>query len=272
MLVEQETALLPFLKWAGGKRWFTTALEEHLPTNMDRYFEPFLGGGAIFFYLKPKKAILADLNDELVTTYAAIRDNWRLVQSYLEEYQQKHNKDFYYDERPRAYRGRYQRAAKFIYLNRVCWNGLYRVNLRGEFNVPLGTKTLVCQPTDDFASVSTCLQNSDLYTSDFESIIDKAKRNDFLFIDPPYVTAHNFNGFVKYNENIFSWADQVRLSAAVERAADRGAKILMTNADHPSIRALYRDIGSMQPISRASVISGSNASRQKVSELVVKTF
>ncbi len=135
-----------------------------------------------------------------------------------------HSEKYYYEERARTHRVAHEQAAQFIYLNRTCWNGLYRVNLRGEFNVPIGTKSSVTLETDDFKRISSQLKRATLTHSDFSHTINEAKRGDFLFIDPPYVTRHNFNGFVKYNDNIFSWNDQERLADCVVAAASRGAK------------------------------------------------
>lgn len=271
-IIKNSKSLMPFLKWAGGKRWFIPFLMQNLPTKYNRYLEPFLGGGAIFFCLQPENAVLADVNSRLIETYSAIRDDWQKITSHLKEYQERHNSDFYYAERLREYRGEYKRAAQFLYFNRVCWNGLYRVNLKGKFNVPLGTKNTIFSPADDFKSISKLLENKKILTSDFEPIIDRSERNDFIFIDPPYVTSHNSNGFAKYNENIFSWSDQERLQAAIQRATKRGVRILLTNADHESIRKLYSGIAHIQSIERNSIIAGKSNYRHKVAELVIKTY
>ena len=267
-----EPILLPFLKWAGGKRWLVPHLNKLLPKKFGTYFEPFLGGAAIFFALKPEKAVLSDLNIDLIDSYAAIREDWRLVLRYLREYANDHSKRHYYRERNLVSRSRFKNAARFIYLNRVCWNGLYRVNLRGEFNVPLGTKTAVLLDTDDFSETSAILQNAKLVNWDFEKTIDAARKDDFVFVDPPYITAHNFNGFVKYNEKLFGWDDQIRLRDAINRARKRGVQVLMSNADHESIKSLFKDTGEMVSIPRASVIAGSSAHRQQTTELLVKTY
>ena len=202
----------PFLKWAGGKRWFVKNHDDLLPEKFNCYYEPFLGSGAVFFHLEPKEAVLSDANPHLIETYQAIKDDWRQVLHYLKKHQRHHDKDYYYEMRGRNCKTKHTRAAKFIYLNRTCWNGLYRENLKGVFNVPIGTKTAVVLDTDDFEEVSRILQNVDLKYCDFEKTIARAESGDFIFVDPPYTVAHNNNGFVKYNQNIFSWEDQVRLS------------------------------------------------------------
>src|SRR5437868_445290 len=131
----------PFLKWAGGKRWLARDYPDLFGLKFKRYIEPFVGSGAIFFSLRPTSAIISDVNKELIQAYCAVRDDWEAVWDRLEILQEKHSKDFYYEIRAYEFADSYDSAARFIYLNRTCWNVLYRVNLRGQFNVPLGTKT-----------------------------------------------------------------------------------------------------------------------------------
>jgi DNA adenine methylase len=267
---ENRQAIVPFLKWAGGKRWLAPHLRSAVPEKYGTYFEPFLGGAAIFFLLRPKKAVLSDVNEDLIATYIAIRENHLLVRRYLGVFAKEHGKLHYYQQRETNSRSRFRNAARFIYLNRVCWNGLYRVNLKGKFNVPLGTKTAVLLDSDNFPLVSEALQSATLYARDFEKTIDAAEKDDFVFVDPPYITAHNFNGFIKYNEKLFGWEDQVRLKDCVQRAKNRGVKLLIANADHDSIRKLYSGVGKLAPIARSSVIAGSSAHRQETTELLIQ--
>ena len=163
----------------------------------------------------------------------------------------------------------YSRAAQFIYLNRTCWNGLYRVNLNGEFNVPKGTKDSVIFKDDNFEAVAKLLCNTRLLTADFEQIIGKAMKGDFVFIDPPYTVRHNHNGFIKYNENLFSWSDQIRLCDTVTKARDRGAKIVLTNANHESIRELYSSKFELMEVSRFSGISSKISTRAQFTEILI---
>jgi DNA adenine methylase len=260
----------PFLKWAGGKRWFVRRHEPLLPKAFKRYIEPFLGGGAVFFSLRPSQAILSDSNKELIKTYTAIRENWKLVWRYLSQHQIRHSKKYYYACRSKNFRSQFSQAAQLIYLNRACWNGLYRVNLKGEFNVPIGTKDTIIFDDDDFESIAAALRAATLRCSDFEQIIDSAICDDFIFVDPPYTINHNTNGFLKYNEQIFNWRDQERLRVALQRASDRGAKILVTNADHESIRELYDGFGETSVVPRYSVLSGDASYRRLSTELIVR--
>lgn len=264
--------VIPFLAWAGGKRWFVQNYAEVLPTQFNRYFEPFLGGGSVFFHLKPQVAFLGDCNHNLIDTYSAIKKNYKDIVVALKKHHKKHNKSYYYATRAKEPSDLVEKAARFIYLNRTCFNGIYRVNRLGIFNVPIGTKSNVILDTDDFETLSNILQGATLVASDFEVLIDKAEEGDLIFADPPYTVRHNHNGFVKYNENLFSWNDQVRLAAALNRAKERNVHIVCTNANHESVRKLYRSKSfKLRSLSRYSSISATRTSRSQYKELVVTT-
>ena len=262
----------PFLKWAGGKRWFVKNHLDKAPKTFGTYFEPFLGGASMFFALSPNNAILSDFNSNLINCYQAIKEEPNTVYQYLIQHHLLHNKEYYYEIRTTQFENRFQRAAQFIYLNRTCWNALYRVNLKGQFNVPIGTKTNVILDTDDFTRISNLLKNVNLVSCDFEKTINKAKENDFIFVDPPYTVKHNNNGFVKYNETMFSWEDQIRLSQALKRAHSRGANFLMTNAYHQSVIDLYQNDFQLSKVSRHSVIASESTRRGLYDELLVKNY
>lgn len=264
--------LSPFLKWAGGKRWFVRQHGRIFPQTYNRYFEPFLGGGAVFFYLRPRDAVLNDVNPEVVAAYQAIKERWVGLKKSLAHHQRSHNADdnYYYDVRAKSPTKLVPRASRMIYLNRTCFNGIYRVNRLGEFNVPRGSKDSVLMETDDFRSMAEVLANADLRVGDFEAIIDEAGEDDLVFADPPYTVRHNLNGFIKYNEVLFSWADQERLARALKRAATRGAKIVATNANHHSVRSLYSSWDFLsRSVSRFSQISADGASRKQFEELLI---
>ena len=262
---------LPFLKWAGGKRWLWKKYPELFAVQKCRYVEPFLGGASIFFALNPKKAILSDLNIDLIETYSAICDDWSIVWEKLQRHHRNHTiiDQYYYKirlSRPRSMAGR---AAKFIYLNRTCFNGLYRVNLRGEFNVPKGTKDTVVFPDDDFRNIANRLKSATIMCADFEVVINAALAGDFLFVDPPYTVKHNLNGFLKYNERIFSWGDQERLADSIRRFAMRGGCALVTNAAHQSVIDLYADMGEIHTTQRHSILSSETTRRNEVEEIAI---
>jgi len=261
----------PFLKWAGGKRWLTSSHTHLFPTRYNRYIEPFLGGGAVFFSLQPSQGVLSDINSDLIETYQAIKNNPIKVEALLRKHQANHSREYYYIIRNSAPSSMFARAAKFIYLNRTCWNGLYRVNLKGKFNVPIGTKSKVIMKSDDFQKVSSILNNVEIRVADFEDTVNMAGLDDVVFVDPPYTVKHNNNNFIKYNECLFSWDDQVRLKAALIRAKDRGAYIVLTNANHQCIRELYVDEFQIDVAPRCSVISGKNKGRGPATELVIRS-
>jgi len=258
----------PFLKWAGGKRWLVQKYSNIFPKNFRRYFEPFLGSGAVFFYLAPQLAVLSDINKELIETFRAIQKDWRRVYHFLQIHQKKHSKNYYYLMRSKKISDPFERAARFIYLNRTCWNGLYRVNKKGEFNVPIGTKDKVIREDDRFDLVAKALKNAELLTEDFEKVIDKAQKDDLVFVDPPYTVHHSNNSFRKYNEKLFSWSDQERLVKTLKRAIKRGVKIIGTNAYHESITELYSQNFEIVLINRASNISAKKESRGKFEEII----
>ena len=239
----------------------------------ERYLEPFLGSGAVYFHIKPQRAVLSDMNKSLVATYRALRDDWLSVYIALKEHSLRHCKEYYYKIRDNDLAlTPAEEAAKFIYLNRTCWNGLYRVNRNGQFNVPIGTKDSVLLESDDFASTAAILENAQINHCDFEETIDQALADDFLFVDPPYTVQHNLNGFIKYNQHLFSWEDQIRLRDALIRADLRGARILMTNADHESIRHLYQGVFHLESARRSSVLAGRGGVRGAVTELLIRNW
>ena len=259
----------PFLRWAGGKRWLVHSHPNLFPAEYNNYIEPFLGSGAVFFYLTPANALLCDANSELIDTYRAIKEDWAAVRRALIRHKDKHSKEHYYAVRSKIPKTLTKRAARFIYLNRSCWNGLYRVNQKGEFNVPLGIKHSILLKTDDFKSTAELLKNAELKTQDFAVTIEAANEGDLLFVDPPYTVKHNINGFIAYNEHIFKWADQVRLRDCLFDARDRGVQIILSNADHECIHDLYKGFGSDHTLQRISTLAGDAAKRKSTSELIL---
>lgn len=267
---EISNELVPFLKWPGGKRWFIQNYCHFLPSEFNNYFEPFLGSGAVFFHLQPKKAFLSDINPEVIAAYKAIQTNWKSIKRSLQYRQKNHSEDYYYKVRDRIHSQIIQRASRMIYLNRTCFNGIYRVNQLGQFNVPIGSKTNVLLDSDNFEKISALLKNVNLQACDFEKTINLAQVNDLIFVDPPYTVRHNNNGFIKYNEKLFSWNDQERLAQNLFRAKNRGVKIVCTNANHSSIRNLYLKKGfTLKTVSRFSSIAASSTDRKRFEELVI---
>ncbi|AOT68329.1 DNA adenine methylase [Geosporobacter ferrireducens] len=260
----------PFIKWPGGKRWFVQAHLDIIPQQYNRYIEPFLGGGAVFFGIQPLKAILSDTNKELAITYNAIKKDYKRVLSYLQFHKQYHSEEYYYQVRDMLLDDEFEIAARLIYLNRTCFNGIYRVNKEGKFNVPIGTSSSVIYDTDDFQAIAQALKHANIFNDDFAKTIGKAREGDLIFADPPYTVRHNNNGFIQYNEKLFSWKDQIRLTKCLKRAKDRGVKIIATNANHPSVVDLYRQLEfEIEEITRYSSISANPENRKQYGEIII---
>lgn len=271
---KSDSQLSPFVKWPGGKRWLVASHAKwFFPKPFRRYCEPFLGSGAIFVALAPKKALLSDLNDHLITTFRAVRDDPASVEKLLCQHQLQHCREHYYATRAATPTSTPAIAARFIYLNRTCFNGIYRVNRKtGRFNVPMGDRTTVIFDTDDFHMWSQQLGNAEIQVCDFEESIAHCSRGDALFLDPPYTVQHNRNGFVRYNESLFSWDDQRRLAAAATCAAQRGVHVIITNAAHPSVSRLYPEaLFRRTQINRNSSVSAHHKGRGSFTELLLWT-
>ena len=260
----------PFLKWPGGKRWLYKEIIKYIPKKYNSYIEPFLGGGAVFFALSPQNACISDINKDLINLYITMRDEHEELGKEITFHQKKHCNEYYYQIRNKKFKKNVKRAGQFLYMNRACYNGMYRVNKKGVFNVPIGTKTDFTYDLSDFNQYSKILKNAKIIVSDFEKIIDKAGASDVVFADPPYVSNNDKNGFLNYNNNLFTWEDQKRLFNSLIRARDRGAKIILTNVMCKEIMQMYKNEGfKVITVSRTSTISGKKASRQKVEELLI---
>ena len=259
----------PFLKWAGSKRWLLPHLVPLLPRTFRTYREPFLGSGALFFLLQPKRAVLGDMCGELVQTFEAVRDNPAAMLRYVHPL--KPNEETFYTIRTKRSAGRFQRAAEFIYLNKTCWNGLYRVNSSGVFNVPYGKPS--ADGIVDDENLRACAQvlaqpGVQLRTSDFASLLVDTQEGDLVYLDPPYVTGHSNNGFIDYNEKLFAWEDQHRLAKAAADLDRRGAHVIVTNADHADVIKLYSGF-EIVAVERWSTLAGDVARRRTVREVII---
>lgn len=261
------SSLSPFLKWPGGKRWATRALGNLIKRNLTRtYCEPFLGGGAVFFSLCPSNAILSDLNGDLIEVYEQVRDSPDELIRRLKRF--PNSKEFYYKLRSSAPNTPISRAARFLYLNRTAFAGMYRVNRSGQFNVPYGGgerdhRSLF--ETSALRSASTVLKKVTLLTSDFEIVLSELGRGDVAYCDPTYTVAHENNGFRRYNEKNFSWTDQERLEAAARNAQKRGATVIVSNAYHSSLTKLY-SAATRKVLRRKSLVSAVASGRREIRE------
>lgn len=258
----------PFLRWAGGKRWLLKEIDKLLDISLfEKYHEPFIGGGSVYFHLDPKKAFISDSNNELINAYIQVRDNPELVIKFLSEFE--NSEEFYYKLRKQRFNDEIKEAARFIFLNQTSFNGIFRVNLNGEYNVPFGHRLNHKIDFENIKNASLCLKNTEIFTEDFHKTIDNVNTGDLVFLDPPYTVAHNKNGFIQYNQKIFSLKDQYRLKNYIQNLREIGAYYIMTNAAHHSIKEMFLNGDKMYELERASLIGGKNAKRDKYSELIL---
>lgn len=256
----------PFLRWAGGKRWLKKEIDSLVNiNNFDCYHEPFVGGGAILFHLKPSNAFISDANEELINTYNAIKENPNIVIQFLKSFDK--DKDSYYLIRIQNFENQFEKAAQFIYLNQMSFNGIYRVNSSGGYNVPYGNREKYEFDYENILLVSDFLQNINIRHCDFQESLNNIGENDLVFLDPPYTIAHNLNGFVQYNQKIFSLEDQYRLTESIDQIKEKGANYILTNAAHSKVKEIFdKENDRLLEISRASVVGGRNSSRGQYSE------
>jgi len=267
----------PFLKWAGGKGRVLHQYVPHFP-NFSSYYEPFLGGGAIFFHLQARSssmssAVLTDINGELVNVYRCVRDHVDAVIDQLQVHQAHHSKDYYYRIRAAVPDGAVPRAARLLYLNKTCFNGLYRENSRGQFNVPMGRykRPNIC-PIDVLNAASTALQFVQLSVSPFELVLEQAQSpDDFVYFDPPYHPISATSRFTGYSRYSFCADDQIRLRDTFAILAQRGVRVMLSNSDCPFIRDLYQDF-SIHTVLAARAINSKSSHRGKITEVLITSY
>ncbi len=276
----------PFLKWAGGKSQLIQQYVPYFPQYFETYHEPFLGGGAVFFYLYRYqsihslplhsariKAFITDINSELINAYCCVQAQVEELILLLEEHQIKHDKEYYYDVRARPEQTDLERAARLIYLNKTCFNGLYRENPKGEFNVPIGRykNPNICHP-GLLRSVSEALQSAQIEVRAFESILDYAKTElDFVYFDPPYYPLSPTSNFTAYSRYSFNESDQIRLRDTFVELAGRQVKVMLSNSDCPFVRALYSQF-KIHEISASRMINSNAKKRGKISEVLITSY
>ena len=258
----------PFLKWPGGKRWLTDSILELTPQSFGTYFEPFLGGGALFFALNPEKAVLSDINGDLINTYIQVkRRPHELVRRLMEIQVDKGTYDNFRQSSPTR---QLERATRFLYLNRTAFGGIYRLNRMGMFNVPYGGGERTPDPLwseNLLVNASRRLKRAHLHATDFEEVLTGAKAGDLVYCDPTYTVAHNNNGFVRYNERNFSWNDQKRLADTCRRLCKEGVTVFVSNADHTDIVELFRPPRLLR-LDRMSLLSPDSEKRRATTELL----
>ncbi len=241
----EEVVARPFVKWVGGKRSLIEQLTAHMPDRFNDYYEPFVGGGAFFFelanskVLQDRRAFLRDMNFDLINTYQVIRNGVEPLILSLKEHARHHSKEYYYEVRKQHHlENRLEIAARFIYLNRTCFNGLWRVNRKGEFNVPIGSykNPRICHE-ENLRACNNALQDVDVRTRDFRKF--EAKRDDFVYFDPPYHPIDE-TSFTSYYKSSFGWKEQVALRDVCLELAERGAKVMVSNSATSFIQDIYQ--------------------------------
>jgi len=274
--ISTRTIPRPFVKWAGGKTSLLPILMMYIPNSFRRYFEPFLGGGALFFALYRegliKEAILSDVNKELMDTYLAIRDRLNEVIDILNSY--PHDRDFYYMLRSKdpSTLSLPERAARFIYLNKTAYNGLYRVNRKGQFNVPFGRyKNPNYKDFENLRAVSEALKVADLRCTSFEFVLDFARSGDFIYFDPPYHPVSDTASFTQYTSDGFTQEHQKKLAEVFKELSKRGVYAMLSNSDTPFIRELYRGFRLIE-IEAPRFINSNSRRRKGWRELLILNY
>jgi DNA adenine methylase len=272
----------PILKWAGGKRQLLKVILNELPKKFNSYFEPFFGGGALFFELLPKTAYINDINDELINLYRIFQSP-KLVLSLIQElrrHEQLHSKDFYYqirelDRSPKFKKlSKVKRAARILYLNKACFNGLYRVNSKGFFNVPFNGKDKVklfdstnFQQISDYFKVNSIK----LFVGDFAEVLKNARKGDFVYLDPPYDFIEEKSSFTAYAKENFTQEDQTRLSNICIELNNKGVFWLLSNHDTKNIRNLFKNF-NIKSVKANRLINSDASKRDKIEEVLIKNY
>ena len=271
----------PFVKWAGGKRSIIDKLIKLVPKEYKTYYEPFVGGGALLFELQPKKAVINDYNSELMNVYECIKDEEKFSNmcNELNKHEINHSEEYYYkirdlDKNKNKFNklDDYKRAARTIYLNKACFNGLYRVNSKNEFNVPSGKKTKVNTYDGPNLGIIHCLLNFfdiKLQSIDFEESVKTAKKGDFIYFDPPYDS--DTSTFNSYTENGFGKEEQKRLADVFKDLDKRGCYVMLSNYNTSLIKELYKDY-NFHYITAQRNIGASAKNRGAVEEVIITNY
>ena len=266
----------PFLKWAGGKKALIPRISEIVDDiGFGRYFEPFVGGGAVFFALRPEKAVLSDSNEELINAYRQVQAHVESIIEALANYQHQHSRDFYYRLRGERPKDPAERAAWLIYLNRTCFNGLWRVNSEGRFNVPMGSyKHPRILDADKLRAASLALKGTVLHCTDFETALTKMspkpRFGDLVYFDPPYDPLSKTSNFTSYTKEDFSREDQHRLASLASKLAERGVRVVVSDSATEFIRGLYSSAPFVtEVVQMARAISSVGSGRGRIPELLI---
>ncbi|MBD3184168.1 Dam family site-specific DNA-(adenine-N6)-methyltransferase [Candidatus Poribacteria bacterium] len=271
----------PFLKWAGGKQKLLDEYDKYFPTHFNHYFEPFVGGGAVFFHLWnigkfSKEVFLFDSNKELINTYRVVRDKIEELITAISVHKKKHNKDYYYKirslDRKNIYLNNVERAARTIYLNKTCYNGLYRVNSKGQFNVPMGSyKNPSILYEEVLRTASKALQIAHIECMDFREIVDYTKEDDFIYFDPPYKPVSKTSSFTSYTSDKFNDKDQKALAYIFNELTRKKCLCMLSNSYSPLILELYKDF-RIEIVRTNRSINSNPDGRGDIKEVVVLNY
>ena len=266
----------PIVKWVGGKRQLMFELLKNMPENYNRYFEPFIGGGALFFELQPDNAYISDMNEELINLYQVVRDN---VDELITDLK-KHDisKEYFMEirniDRTEDYENwsSVQKASRFIYLNRTCFNGMYRVNSKGEFNVPFGHyKNPRIVDENNLINCSNLLQRTEIRHADFSEILTKVQEGDFVYFDPPYVPLSATSSFTSYTKDGFDIDMQFKLRDVCDELDTMGVNFLLSNSDTKLVNELYENY-NIKKVFASRQINANADGRGKITEVLVRNY
>ena len=272
--LEKET--YPIVKWVGGKRQLMFELLKSMPKSYNRYFEPFIGGGALFFELQPENAYISDMNEELINLYSVVRDNVYELISDLNKHEV--SKEYFLEirniDRTDEYKNlsNVQRASRFIYLNRTCFNGLYRVNSQGQFNVPFGNyKNPRIVDKNNLLNCSELLKNTEINCADFSEILTKVKKGDFVYFDPPYVPLNETSSFTSYTKDGFDMDMQFKLREVCDELDSMGVMFMLSNSDTKFVNELYSNY-EIKKVFASRAVNANAEGRGKITEVLVRNY
>ena len=272
--LEKET--YPIVKWVGGKRQLMFELLKNMPKSYNRYFEPFIGGGALFFELQPENAYISDMNEELINLYSVVRDNVCELVSDLNKHEV--SKEYFLEirnlDRTDEYKNlsNVQRASRFIYLNRTCFNGLYRVNSQGQFNVPFGNyKNPRIVDKNNLLNCSELLKNTEIKCADFSEILTKVKKSDFVYFDPPYVPLNETSSFTSYTKDGFDMDMQFKLKEVCDELDSMGVMFMLSNSDTKFVNKLYSNY-EIKKVFASRAVNANAEGRGKITEVLVRNY
>lgn len=279
---EKQAVSKPFIKWKGGKRRLLNTILSKITVDFTRYYEPFLGGGALFFFLlqnndKISKYHLSDINNELIDSYITIRDNPRELVDCLTTHKKKYlnnrHKYYYFVRDNFVKEGMIEKSARLIFLNKTCFNGLYRVNKKGKFNVPIGNYPLpdIVQEDNILAISEKIQKNINLESCDFQKSLQKARKNDFIFLDPPYYPVSSSSTFTNYWSEPFNHNEHLRLYDEFKRLDKKGCHVLLTNSNTPQIKEIFSEYDQIE-ITGTNSINCDGNNRDNHKQLIIRNY